>query len=93
MSWKELIKSRYTLEMDEEGKSRREGMKEKYSQSSKPQADKCKVESCYAVSCKHNKDKNCMLPLVTLSKEAVCQDFTTEKTLPDAKYQTWMKEE
>ena len=38
--------------------------------------DKCKIETCYAVTCKYNKDKDCILPTVTLSKDAVCQDFT-----------------
>ena len=40
--------------------------------------DKCKIESCYAVSCKYNKDKDCTLPTVTLDKKARCQDFSPE---------------
>ena len=37
--------------------------------------DKCKVEICNAITCKHNEDKNCVLPEVTLSPKAVCEMF------------------
>ena len=42
--------------------------------------DKCKIETCYAVTCKYNYEKDCTLPTVTLSNKAVCQDFTPKGT-------------
>jgi len=40
---------------------------------------KCVVGICHAISCKHNKHKQCMLPQVTISDKAVCVNFEKGK--------------
>ena len=87
MSWKSIMK------LDPEGeyelremRQRREDKAASYDKPPKKQKtasggrDKCKIETCYAVTCKYNKDKDCTLPTVTLSNKAVWQDFTPEGT-------------
>ena len=87
MSWKSIMK------LDPEGeyelremRQRREDKAASYDKPPKKQRtglggrDKCKIETCYAVACKYNYEKDCTLPTVTLSKKAVCQDFTPKKT-------------
>jgi hypothetical protein len=83
MTWTTILKNEQEWELREQ-KQRREDKAASYDKPPKRQKaglggrDKCKIETCYAVTCKYNKDKDCILPVVTLSSNAHCQDFTPE---------------
>ena len=85
MNWKNKLKKEWKpFELEDDVRSRREDKAASYDKPPKKQRaglggrDKCKIETCYAVSCKYNKDKDCSLPTVTLDKKARCQDFSPE---------------
>lgn len=94
MSWKNKLKKAWQpFDLEDDYRTRREDMSHKYSRDDYPSEpepepeqdfgsddEKCKIESCYATTCKYNKHKDCTLPVVTLSNKAVCQDFTPEGT-------------
>jgi len=64
-------------------RQRSEDMSSKYDRPPTPQKTmsrkKCVVGICHAISCKHNKHKQCMLRQVTISDKAVCVNFEKGK--------------
>ena len=36
----------------------------------------CRVKVCDAITCKHNKDRKCMLSNITISSKGMCEQFT-----------------
>tara|TARA_R110000824_G_scaffold61500_1_gene163629 strand:- start:270 stop:524 length:255 start_codon:yes stop_codon:yes gene_type:complete len=36
----------------------------------------CRVKVCDAITCKHNKDRKCMLSNITINSKGVCEQFT-----------------
>ena len=88
MSWTTILKNEQEWELREQ-KQRREDKAASYDKPPKRHKrdirddDKCYVRRCEAVSCKYNKDYNCILENIDIDSKGVCRDFTPKKDIRD----------
>jgi len=45
----------------------------------------CKIETCYAITCRHNKQNKCTLEKVMVNEEAKCNSFERDMRSPRRK--------
>ena len=84
MTWATILKNEQEWELREQ-KQRREDKAASYDKPPKRRKkdirddDNCYVRRCEAVSCKYNKDYNCILENIDIDKKGVCRDFTPKQ--------------